>query len=57
MYGLKHDRPCTSPRRRQCRAGGIPKPPLGWCPSAGWFQWGLFAAVAKKPPLVRHSCR
>lgn len=36
---LGHDRPCTSPRRRQCRAGGKPTPPQGWSPKDGWFTY------------------
>lgn len=32
------DRPCTSPRRSQCRAGGKPQKPDPWNPSHGWFQ-------------------
>jgi hypothetical protein len=34
-----HDRPCTSPRRNQCRSGGVPMKPQGWSPNDGWFCW------------------
>jgi hypothetical protein len=33
------DRPCTSPRRSQCRSGGAPMKPQGWGPNDGWFCW------------------
>ncbi len=38
---MKPDRPCTSPRRNQCRAGGKPQEPDPWNPSHGWFHCPL----------------
>lgn len=31
--------PCSSPRRNQCRSGGVPQKPDPWNPSHGWFVY------------------
>ncbi len=36
-----HSRPCTSPRRNQCRSGGVPQKPDPWNPSHGWFTYSF----------------